>query len=64
MKQFKSKLTGRTILTQDQCFYCKYVGTCFFCMAAFPPYKCPNFDEDTERSVAGPGINNEKEITK
>ena len=64
MKQFKSKLTGRTIQTQDQCFYCKYVSTCFSMVVGHPPWKCSNFDEDTERCVSGPGINQEEENDK
>lgn len=59
MKQFKSELTGRTIQTQDQCFYCKYVKDCFGAVACFPPYKCPHFDEDPEVCVGGPGIEEE-----
>ena len=53
MKHFKSKLTGRTIPLEDQCFYCKEIQECVLAMAVHPRYKCKDFNEDPERRVAG-----------
>ena len=60
MKYFKSEITNRIIEFIDQCFYCKQGKSCGLAMPGYT-FKCPNFDEDPDLIVAGPGINVEKE---
>ena len=60
MECFKSEITNRIIQLIDQCFYCKHLKSCGFTQPGLP-FKCPDFDEDPNVVVGGPGINVVKE---
>lgn len=64
MKYFKSDMTNRIIQFIDQCYYCKHIKSCGLAQPFPCPFKCPDFDEDTNVVVGGPGINIEEEKSK